>query len=150
MDHDVQSHSASHLTTTRSDGDDASVQDFLDRFARAVTAGDERTIATMWETPALVLGDHEVRAVSSTDDVAAFFSGAKEQYNARGITDTRAEIIREEWVSERMVIVDVRWPYLDEHGNEVGEESSTYTLRRDDSGALKLRVALMRGASAPH
>ncbi|HET8580777.1 MAG TPA: hypothetical protein VFL31_07245 [Nitrospiraceae bacterium] len=66
------------------------------------------------------------------------FSGAKEQYNARGITDTRPDVFGLEWVTERIAIVDVRWPYLDERGKEVGEEASTYTLRRDDAGDLKL------------
>jgi hypothetical protein len=46
-------------------------------------------------------------------------------------------------------LVDVRWPYLDAGGNEKGEESSTYTLRTDDTGELKLHVAVMRGARMP-
>jgi hypothetical protein len=128
----------------------AEVQALLDRFARAVTSGDGRTIATMWDVPALVLGDQESRAVSAAAEVEQFFGGAKEQYNARGITDTRGEIVRLDWPTERIAIVEVRWPYLDARGNEVGEETSTYTLRRDDSGELKVRVAVMHGAAAPH
>jgi hypothetical protein len=131
-------------------GEAGHVQDFLDRFARAVTAGDGRAIAKMWNIPAMVIGDQDVRTIGSTREVEQFFGGAKAQYNARGVVDTRAEIIREEWATDRIVVVLVRWPYLDKHGNEVGEESSSYTLRRDDKGELKLCVALMRGASEPH
>lgn len=121
------------------------VQEYFDTFARALTAGDGRAIAKMWAVPAFVIGDTMVMAVNSDKEVEQFFAGAKEQYNEKGITDTRAEIFGLEWVTERIVVVDVRWPYLDEHGMEKGAEVSTYTLRRDDEGELKLHVALMRG-----
>jgi len=139
----------SKKTATKPGRQDGAVVEFLDRFARALTAGDAREIASMWAVPALVIGDGALRAVNSLRDVEEFFSGAKDQYNARGITDTRAEIFGLEWVTDRIVVVDVRWPYLDARGNQMGEEASTYTLRRDDAGNLKLHVALMRGASTP-
>ena len=125
--------------------EDREVQTFFDEFGRAVTAGDARAIATMWAVPAYVIGDNGALVVSTRAEVEQFFAGAKEQYNKRGITDTRAEIFGLEWVTERIVIADVRWPYLDERGEEKGGEASTYTLRRDDNGALKLHIALMRG-----
>ena len=127
-------------------GGDEVVQRFFDRFARALTAGDGRTIAQMWSVPALVLGDTMARAVNSTAEVERFFAGAKDQYHATGITDTRAELQRIEWLTRRIAVVDVRWPYLDAAGEETGEESSTYVLRRDDSGELKMQAVLMRGA----
>jgi hypothetical protein len=126
------------------------VQQFLDRMGRGVTSGDGRTVATMWEVPALVLGDDHAMSISSAREVEQFFGGAKEQYNARGITDTRAEIVRLEWPTPKIAIVQVRWPYLDAQGQVHGEERSTYTLRRDDAGNLKLRVAVMHGASEAH
>ena len=122
------------------------IQRFFDRFARAVTSGDGRSIARMWAVPALVVGDSMVQAVGSLDQVEEFFGGAREQYNARGIADTRAELQRVEWLTRRLAVVDVRWPYLDAQGVERGAETSTYVLRRDDSGELKLQAALMRGA----
>lgn len=123
----------------------AEVQEFLDTFATALTAGDARTIAGLWEVPALVLSDGEVHAVGTLEEVEKFFGGAKEQYNQRGITGTRAEIQRLDWPTERIAVADVRWPWLDAGGQEKGEESSSYTFRRDDDGALKLRVIVMKG-----
>jgi hypothetical protein len=124
---------------------DTSVQDFLDELGRAITSGDGAAAARLWETPAYVIGDDMVVAVATDDEVAQFFGGAKAQYNHRGIVDTRAEIIRLSWPTDRLAIVEVRWPYLDGKGDEVGDEVSTYTLRVDDSGALRLRVAVMHG-----
>ena len=122
------------------------VQQLLDRMARAVTSGDGKTMAELWETPAFVVGDDQVLTVATAGEIEQFFGGAKEQYNARGITDTRAEIVRLDWPSERLALVEVRWPYLDASGASRGEETSTYTLRRNDRGDLKLRVAVMHGA----
>ena len=126
----------------------AEIQTLLDRMARSITSGDGATVAKMWETPALILGDEMAMAVSSVDDLEKFFSGAKEQYNEKGITDTRAEIVKLDWPNERIAIVQVRWPYLDAQGSTRGSETSTYTLRRDDSGKLRLSVAVMHGAAA--
>jgi hypothetical protein len=122
------------------------VQQLLDRMARAITSGDGESMAELWETPALVMGDEQVLAVTSDQQVAQFFGGAKEQYNARGITDTRGEIVRSHWPTENIVFVEVRWPYLDAKGNVLGEETSTYTLRRDERGHLRMRAAVMHGA----
>lgn len=124
----------------------ARVQDLLNRFARALTAGDGEGVADLWETPAFVIGSGMARAVSARAEVVEFFGGGKEQYNSLGITDTRAEIQRLDWVSEDLVVVDVRWPYLNAQGEEIGEERSTYTLLGDAQGQLKIRSVLMRGA----
>ncbi len=126
---------------------EAKVQDVLDRFARALTSGDGEAAADVWETPAFVVGGGMARAVSGRDEVVVFFAAGKDQYNSRGIADTRAEIQRLDWVSEDLVVVDVRWPYLTEDGVEVGEENSSYTLMADSDGALKIRTVLMRGGS---
>jgi hypothetical protein len=137
-------------TKVGSSGTQSDVQSFLDRFARAFTSGDGRATAKMWEVPALVVSDGGLHAVGSAAEVEQFFSGGKEQYTSRGISDTRAEIVRLTWATDRLAIVQVRWPYLDERGEEVGEESSTYTLRRGDDGQLRICVAVLHGESPKH
>jgi hypothetical protein len=120
---------------------------FFDRYAKAVTSDDLPVLVAAWETPAFVLGDIGAHAVSSPDEITKLFSGAKEQYNARGIVGTRADIVRSEWPSERIATVTVRWPFIDRDGRELGYETSTYMLRRDDGGTLRIRGAIMHGAT---
>lgn len=127
--------------------DRAAVQDYLDRFATAMTSGDTTAMASLWGVPAFAIGPNEARVVQSEAEVEAFFAGAKDMYNQRGIMDTRAEILDLDWVSENLVIVTVRWPYLDQNEKEVGEESSSYTLLRGEDGGFKVRVLTMRGES---
>jgi hypothetical protein len=132
------------------DDDEADVQAFLDRMAKALTSGDGRTVASMWDLPALVVGDEMLQAPRSATELEQFFSGAKDQYNRMGITDTRADIVRLTWATPRIAIAQVRWPYLNAHGEEVGEETSTYTLRRNQAGDLRLCAAVMHGAAPRH
>lgn len=128
--------------------DDLGVQAFLDSFAEALTAGDGEAIAQMWETPAFVLGEDMVRVVTAAEEVAEFFGGAREQYREIGITDTKAQIVRLDEITDHIVMVRVRWPYLDKDENEMGAETSTYTLAREKKGDWKLRVAVMHGQEA--
>jgi hypothetical protein len=127
---------------------DRPVQDFLDRYAAALAAGDGKAIAAMWETPALVVDDRGVIPVGKPEEVEEFFTAAHADYNARGITSTRPEIVRLEWPTDRIAQVDVRWVMLDAAGRERGDESTTYTLRRDDAGALRLRCTVTRSSES--
>ena len=128
--------------------DDLGVKEYLDAFKDALTAGDGDAIAEMWETPAFVLGQDMARVVNAPADVAEFFGGAREQYREIGITDTRVQIVRLDEITDHMVMVRVRWPYLDTEGREMGAETSTYTLVRPEKGDWKLRIAVMHGKEA--
>src|SRR5437762_6752672 len=86
---------------------DTSVQDFLDQLGRAITSGDGAAAAALWTAPALVLGDDMERAITTTEELVAWFGGAKARYNARGIVETRAELVRLTWPTDRIVIVEV-------------------------------------------
>jgi len=132
------------------DGGESEVQNFLDEMAEGLTRGDAAAVAKLWEAPAFVLGDDEVHAVASQEAVRQFFAGARDQYNQMGVTDTHAEIQMLDWLTDRIALVEVRWPWLDGRGREIGGETSTYVLRRDDRGNLRLRTAIMHGAEDAH
>jgi hypothetical protein len=123
------------------------LREFFDNYCRAVTLADLPALVAAWETPSFVLSDIGAHAVGSPEEIAKFFAGAKEHYNARGIVDTRADIVRAEWATDRIVTVTVRWPLIERNGRELGYETSTYMLRRDDSGSLRIRAAIMHGAT---
>lgn len=129
--------------------DDLGVQDYLDQFGEALTQGDAKAIADQWAVPAFVLGAGMARPVSTRAEIEDFFAGARDQYNARGVTDTRAEIVRLDPIHDSLVMVRVHWPWLNAAGETVGGECSTYTLERQDADSeWKLRVVVMHGAEA--
>jgi hypothetical protein len=131
-----------------SDHHDDAVRALLDRFARAFTKGDGPGAAACWEVPALVVSDEGSRAVGSLDEVAAFFGGAAGQYHDLGVADTRAEVQSIRWITERQVLVEVLWPYLDADGQPTGRtESSVYVMRLGDNGQPRIAAVLMMGTS---
>jgi hypothetical protein len=130
--------------------DSSAVRALLTNLARALTSGDGKAAAGLWATPALVIGDDMALTVSSSADLQDVFGGAKAHYNARGIAGTRPDILRLDWVTHRLAIVEVRWPYLADDGGEVGEETSTYVIRREPDGRLAIRAAVMHGEAATH
>lgn len=128
--------------TTANSERDREVDIFLHLLGRALVEGDALTVSTMYETPALVLADAGVQAIARREEIERFFAGAREQYHRRGVTMTRPEVEQREWVGEKVVLVRVRWPYVSAEGRELGGERSTYALRRDDTGALRIRAVL--------
>ena len=104
----------------------------------------------MWAAPALIVGPDGTQAIGTVEELTEIFGGAKDQYNARGVVDTRPDVVSLRWATDCIAIVEVRWPWLDDHGNEVGEETSTYTITREGIDGLKIRVAVMHGAVTKH
>ena len=76
-----------------------------------------------------------------------FFAEAKASYYKRGIVATSPDVLQIEWLTQRIAIVDVRWPHLDADGHERSAECATYTLRFDDSNTLRLRSVVLRGVT---
>lgn len=124
----------------------ASVQRYFDRFAEAMTVGDWRTMSSLWGVPAFVLGRYEARVVQSESVLEPLFQGAKAWYEARGRTQTRAEIQHLDWVARDLVVATVRLSHLNDQEDELGEECSSYTLLRGEDGSYKLRSVLLRSA----
>ncbi|HVY86281.1 MAG TPA: hypothetical protein VG943_14195 [Caulobacterales bacterium] len=128
--------------------DDLGVQEFLDVMGAALTSGDDASAAALWDTPAYVLGSDTSFVIRAPNQLEVLFVAARERYSARGVIDTHPEIVRLDEINDRVVMVRVHWPWIDAKGREVGGETSTYTLQRNDDGEWKLRVVLMHGAEA--
>jgi hypothetical protein len=121
------------------------VRQYFDAYARALTSGDGGQIAALWDLPGMLMNDRGVRAVARPDEIAKIFVGARNMYALRGIVDTRPDIQYVEWLTERIVVADVRWPLFDVLQQERASQASTYTLMRGRSGDLKLRMVVLRG-----
>ena len=115
---------------------------FLNRYARALSAGDIAAVAGFWEVPALVLSDEGGVAVTTQEQLEEFFGRAWEWYRSKGLLETRAEVLRIEMLGDRLVSMDVRWPAFDATGKEAASETSRYVVRLDESGHPRIRVAM--------
>jgi hypothetical protein len=60
---------------------------------------------------------------------------------------SEAGVVESELYVERrsdLVVATVRWPYLNEQGEEVGEEAASYTPWRGEDDRYELRSLLLR------
>jgi hypothetical protein len=94
--------------------------------------------------------DDVALTVISSNELQDVFGGAKEQYNARGITDTRADdpalALAHQPPRDRRGALAVP----DRGRHEVGEETSTYVIRREPDGRLAIRASVMHGEADTH
>lgn len=115
---------------------------FLERYGAALSEGDLDTVAACWEVPAFVVSDHGVIPVQNEDDIRNFFRSAVESYRSQGLDSVRSIASGAEWLTPRIVSLDVRWSALDRDGAERHQEHSNYLLRIDDAGEPRIRVAV--------
>jgi ketosteroid isomerase-like protein len=118
------------------------VRAFLDRYADALSGGDLPGIAACYAPPALVVGDNATIPVTDRSQVEAAFAGAAEAYRARGLVTARPEVQAVDPLTGRLILVAVRWAYLDAAGAEHDHSAYRYLLRRSDAGELAIQVVV--------
>jgi hypothetical protein len=125
------------------------VPEFLDLFLDRFAAGDVPGVCELWDLPALVLGDEQVHGLMSQPHLVRLFTDAVPRPSG-GFSRARAAIGAEriesiEWLSERVVMVELPWPGGSAGGFLEGVEATTFALRIDQAQNLKIRALLLRG-----
>jgi hypothetical protein len=128
--------------------DDLGVADFLDGLALGVSEGNAAALAAMVETPCFVLTHNDARTLEDDADIADFHRDGPQRYGSRGVTHTRPQVVRMDEITDRMVVVRVRWLWLDSDDVDMGADVCTYTLRRGDDDEWKVRIIVVHGAEA--
>ena len=118
------------------------IEAFLDRYAKALAAGDLAGIAACYALPTLVVGDAGAIPVSEPAQVEAAFAGAADAYRAQGLVEARPELRAVDPLTPALTLVDVCWSYLDEAGRAHRHSAYRYLLRRDDTGRLGIQVVV--------
>jgi hypothetical protein len=121
----------------------------LQRYGDALSAGDLTGISTCWDVPGLVLADDGAVALSDGRQLRAFFAKVIEWYRSRGLMATRPVVEEVVPLTERMILVGVRWPSFDEAGIERYSERSQYILRLGGDGQIRIRVGITEPLSHP-
>jgi ketosteroid isomerase-like protein len=118
------------------------VRSFLDGYADALASGDLPAVAASYTLPALVVGDAAAIPVSEPAQVEAAFAGVADAYRAQGLVGLRPELRAVDPLTSALILVEVRWAYLDQAGRERQHTSYRYLLRRTDTGRLGIQVVI--------
>jgi hypothetical protein len=122
------------------------VHGFVDLFLDLFEARDVAALTRLWDVPALVLGDDQVHGAMSLPQLEKLFGDAvfaQEPLLFPG--SERIESI--EWVSTRVVMVELPWPERRVGGFLHGVAASTFYLRTDQRDHLKVRALILRGGA---
>ena len=118
------------------------VTECLERYGHAMSARDIGSILDCWEVPGLVLADDGATAFADDEQLQRFFTEVIDRYRAVGLMTTRPEIESVLSLTERIVLVGVRWPSFDDAGIERYSERSQYILRAGPDGRFKICVGI--------
>jgi hypothetical protein len=102
--------------------------DFFDRYGTALTTGDLPTIASCYRLPGMVVADGYSFTFASPAAVALSFVGAAPAYRECELVAAHADIEGVQRLSDGLVMVSVRWEYLDARGAAVPGESYRYVV----------------------
>lgn len=86
----------------------AATADFFDRYAAALLARDEASIATLYAVPSLILFPGQAVVVSDAQQTAQFFAASWAQYEG---VDTIGKTVTVVGEGPGTVWVDVTWSY---------------------------------------
>jgi hypothetical protein len=128
---------------------DDQVNQLLQRYGQALSAGDLAGIASCWEVPALVLADDGTVAVSDTRQLRSFFAQVIGWYRSRGLMATKPQLARAVALTERLTLVEVWWPSFDQAGIQRYSERSYYILRLGNDGQHRIQAAVTEPLSHP-
>jgi hypothetical protein len=121
---------------------DEHLRRFLVHYGEALAAGDLKVISGCYAVPALVLSDAGSVPIAAREEIEAAFDGAAERYRAQGLVGLRPILLASEALSETLLLVDVRWEYLDEQGRSAQHNSYRYVLRLQDEESPKIQVVI--------
>lgn len=122
--------------------------DFFLTFGDALTLGKFEILRKSWAVPAYVLNDFNPRPLVSEDQLEQFLFNRRKKLTTEGVAVLRPEILGEQWLTDQILTVTVRWSYLDKNSNEIGEEINVFNLKSDQNDKLKIHV-LIQGFERP-
>lgn len=110
------------------------IDEYLTRYAASLTAFDAEAAADLWSTPGMVADDHVSGVLESRDAMIAGLKQSYPLYRELGLASVGHELLDTTGVTDRLVLVRVRWLFRDAQGAQLTDTTSFYLLRDEDAG----------------
>lgn len=130
------------MTTT-----DDRISEYLTRYADSLTTFDAETAAGLWSTPGTIVNDRSSGVLESRD---AMIDGLRQSYpiyQRLGLASVGFELRERRDLSDRLVLVRVRWLFFDAGGAQLTDTDSYYLLRDEDAVGLQACVCVETDAA---
>lgn len=113
---------------------DDRISAYLTRYADSLTAFDAETAAGLWSTPGVVVNDRSSGVLDSRDTMVDGLRQSYPIYHRLGLASVGFELLERRDLSDRLVLVRVRWLFFDAGGARLTDTDSYYLLRDEDEG----------------
>lgn len=127
---------AEHFETTISTMSIApeTITKYLSRYAATLTEFDAEAAASLWSVPGMVTNDRFSGVVTSHEEMIDGLKQSYPLYQKLGLAAVDFELLDLQSMTELLVLVKVRWLFLDGDSSLLTDSSSYYLLRQEESG----------------
>ncbi|WP_194422415.1 hypothetical protein [Microbacterium abyssi] len=108
--------------------------DYFDRYASMLTVFDAEGAAELWATPGMIVDDRFSGVLESHDMMIEGLEQSYPLYQRLGLASVRYDIVDENHLTDSLVLVRVRWIFLDAGGDELTDSTNYYLLRSEERG----------------
>jgi hypothetical protein len=109
------------------------IDDYLARYAQTLTDLDAHAAAALWSTPGMIADDALSGVLDSREAMIEGLEQSYPLYTRLGLASVSHELLEEKQLSDRLVLVRVRFLLLDEQEELLTDTTSYYLLRDEDS-----------------
>jgi hypothetical protein len=126
---------------------DDTISEYLTRYADSLTAFDAETAAGLWSTPGMIVNDRSSGVLDSRDAMVESLRQAYPIYHRLGLASVGFDLLERRDLSDRLVLVRVRWLFFDAGGAQLTDTDSYYLLRDEDEAGLQACVCVETDAA---
>lgn len=126
---------------------DDTISAYLTRYADSLTAFDAETAAGLWSTPGMIVNDRSSGVLDSREAMVIGLRQSYPIYQRLGLASVGFELLERRDLSERLVLVRVRWLFFDAGGAQLTDTDSYYLLRDEEEAGLQACVCVETDAA---
>ncbi|WP_309102981.1 hypothetical protein [Microbacterium sp.] len=108
------------------------IDDYLARYAATLTDLDAEAGSALWSVPGMIADDRASLVVESREAMAEGVKQSYPLYQQLGLASVEHELLEIEELSDRLVLVRVRWLFLDDRADLLTDTFSYYLLREEE------------------
>lgn len=114
---------------------------FLDRYASTLTDLDAEAAADLWSVPGLIADDRSSGVIESREAMVDGLRRSYPLYQRLGLGSVTYDLLEAKPLTDALVLVHVRWQFLDAQGAFL-IDSTAYYLLRDEPAGLRAAVCV--------
>lgn len=112
----------------------AEIAAYLENYAMTLSEFDAEAGAALWSMPGMIVDESFSGVLDSRDEMASGLEQSYSIYRELGLASVGYDLLGEEHLTDRLVMVQVRWTFFDAAAKPLTDSIAFYLLRREEDG----------------